>query len=107
MNSRGAPSQSAMTVRLHKGANSVSTFVLIPGAGGSSWYWSRVAPLLADAGHTALPIDLPGDDPAAGLDEYTRIVVDAIGNRPDVAVVAQSLGGFTAAMVCAQVDVAS
>ncbi|HEX4102488.1 MAG TPA: hypothetical protein VHY21_18425 [Pseudonocardiaceae bacterium] len=29
----------------------MSTFVLLPGAGGSAWYWSRVVPLLADAGH--------------------------------------------------------
>lgn len=40
----------------------VSTFVLLPGAGGSAWYWSRVVPLLADAGHEAIAVDLPGDD---------------------------------------------
>ena len=38
----------------------MSTFVLIPGAGGTAWYWHRVAPLLREAGHEAIPVDLPG-----------------------------------------------
>ncbi len=29
----------------------MSTFVLIPGAGGAAWYWHRVVPLLRAAGH--------------------------------------------------------
>ena len=81
--------------------------MLIPGAGGSAWYWSRVAPVLESAGHAAIAVDLPGDDDAAGLPEYTRIAVDAIGSRTDVVLVAQSLGGFTAPMVCDAVPVAS
>lgn len=82
----------------------MSTFVLVPGAGGTSWYWHRVAPLLERAGHTAVAIDLPGDDETAGLAEYTRIVARAIDGRDDVVLVAQSLGGFTAAMVAADAD---
>jgi pimeloyl-ACP methyl ester carboxylesterase len=85
----------------------MSTFILVPGAGGSAWYWSRVAPLLERAGHEAIAVDLPGDDARAGLPEYTRIVVDAIGDRADVALVAQSLGGFTAPLVCAAAPVSS
>jgi pimeloyl-ACP methyl ester carboxylesterase len=85
----------------------VSTFVLIPGAGGAAWYWSRVVPLLEGAGHHAIAVDLPGDDENAGLSEYTRIVVAAIGDRSDVVLVAQSLGGFTAPMVCEAVPVES
>ena len=38
----------------------MSTFVLIPGAGGVAWYWHRVVPLLTAAGHEAIPVDLPG-----------------------------------------------
>jgi pimeloyl-ACP methyl ester carboxylesterase len=83
------------------------TFVLIPGAGGAAWYWSRVAPLLGRAGHAAKAVDLPGDDATAGLEAYTQLVVDEIDGRTDVALVAQSLGGFTAAMVAARVSVAS
>ena len=83
------------------------TYALVPGAGGVAWYWSRVAPLLEKAGHTALPIDLPGDDPAAGLPEYVDIVVDAIGDRSDVVLVAQSLGGFTVPLVAQRVSLAA
>src|SRR5262249_58893360 len=74
----------------------MTTFVLIPGAGGSAWYWHRVVPLLREAGHEAIAVDLPGDDEAAGLREYAGLVTDAIGGRDDVVLVAQSLGGFTA-----------
>ena len=83
------------------------TFVLIPGAGGTAWYWHRIVPLLRQAGHEAIAVDLPGDDPAAGLPEYAGLVTSAIGSRRDVTLVAQSLGGFTAPLVAATVPVAS
>jgi pimeloyl-ACP methyl ester carboxylesterase len=83
----------------------MTTFALIPGAGGVSWYWHRVAPRLQAAGHAAIPIDLPGDDEAAGLPEYARLVADAIDGHDDVVLVAQSLGGFTAPLVAAAAPV--
>ena len=83
------------------------TFVLIPGAGGSAWYWHRVVPLLQAAGHEAIAVDLPGDDPAAGLPEYAGLVASAIGRRDNVVLVAMSLGGFTAPMVAARTPVRS
>ena len=83
----------------------MSTYALIPGAGGAAWYWHRVVPLLQEAGHEAIAVDLPGDDDTAGLPEYTRLVVSAIGDRNDVVLVAQSLGGFTAPLVAAAVPV--
>jgi pimeloyl-ACP methyl ester carboxylesterase len=78
----------------------VAIFVLIPGAGGSAWVYSRVAPLLVEAGHEAIAVDLPGDDETAGLTRYADLVVDAIGSHTDVVLVAGSLGGFTAPLVC-------
>src|SRR5262252_2374300 len=83
------------------------TFVLIPGAGGTAWYWHRVVPLLRQARHEAIAVDLPGDDPAAGLLEYTQLVVRAIGGRGNVVLVAQSLGAFTAPLVAAKIPVSS
>lgn len=83
------------------------TFVLIPGAGGTAWYWHRVAELLRAAGHEAIPVDLPGDNPAAGLAEYAALTTEAIGNHANVVLVAQSLGGFTAALVASKVPVRS
>ena len=79
--------------------------MLIPGAGGVAWYWSRVVPLLQRAGHEAVAVDLPGDDESAGLPEYARLVLEAIGERRDVVLVAQSLGGFTAPLVCERASV--
>ena len=81
------------------------TFVLVPGAGGSAWVWSRVTGLLVEAGHEAVAVDLPGDDERAGLARYAQLVVDAIGARSDVVLVAGSLGGFTAPLVCERVPV--
>jgi pimeloyl-ACP methyl ester carboxylesterase len=82
----------------------MASFVLIPGAGGVAWYWHRVVPLLARAKHDAIAVDLPSDDERAGLSAYADRVVEAIGGRR-VVLVAQSLGGFTAALVCARVPV--
>jgi pimeloyl-ACP methyl ester carboxylesterase len=79
----------------------MATFALVPGAGGVAWYWHRVVPLLEEAKHEAIAVDLPGDDPQAGLSDYAERVLDAIGTR-QVVLVAQSLGAFTAALVCAR-----
>jgi pimeloyl-ACP methyl ester carboxylesterase len=79
----------------------VGSYILLPGAGGSPWYWSRVVPLLEAAGHEAIAVDLPGADPEAGLPEYTRIALEAIGDRKEYVLAAQSLGGFTAPLVAA------
>src|SRR3954453_20601279 len=83
----------------------MANFVLIPGAGGAAWYWHRIVPLLQSAGHQALAVDLPGDDETRGLHAYAELVLAAIGGRPDVTLVAQSLGGFTAALVAARAAV--
>src|SRR5262249_9379863 len=76
----------------------MTTFVLIPGAGGAAWYWHRLLPLLEQAGHKALAVDLPGDDPHAGLHAYADRVIASIGKRNDVTLVAQSMGAFMAAL---------
>ncbi len=60
---------------------------------------------LVEAGHEAIAVDLPGDDETAGLPRYTELVVDAIGSRSEVVLVAGSLGGFTAPLVCERVPV--
>jgi pimeloyl-ACP methyl ester carboxylesterase len=86
----------------------MATYVLIHGAASDSWYWHLVVPRLRARGHDVVAPDLPSDDDSAGLSEYTDVVVDAIGgrtDRDDLVVVAQSLGGFTAPLVCDQVPV--
>ena len=83
----------------------MATYVLIHGAGSGSWYWHLVTPKLGELGHDVVAVDLPCDDDGAGLQEYADTVVGAVGDRPDVIVVAQSLAGFTAPLVCDRLPV--
>ena len=79
------------------------TFVLIHGAGDSSANWAGVAAELRARGHDVVAPDLPCEEPDAGLADYADAVVEAIGDRTGLVVVAHSLGGFTAPLVCARV----
>ena len=83
----------------------MATFVLIHGAGDVGWYWHLVEAELRRRGHDVVAPDLPCDDDAAGLPEYADTVVDAIGGRNDLVVVAQSFGGFTAPLVADRLPV--
>ena len=85
----------------------MTTYVLIHGAASDSWYWHLVAPELRARGHEVVAPDLPSDDDAAGFPEYAGAVVEAIGapSGDELVLVAQSLGGFTAPLVCEQVPV--
>jgi pimeloyl-ACP methyl ester carboxylesterase len=83
----------------------VTTFVLVPGAGGDTWFWHRLVAELESRGHHALAVQLPADDDSAGLDAYADTVVAAIGDRSPVVLVAQSMGGLTAPLVCDRVPV--
>ncbi len=83
----------------------MATFILLHGAGSDSWYWHLVEPELLARGHDVVAVDLPCDDDSAGLAEYVEVVVEAVGDRPDVVLVAQSLAGFVAPLVCERVPV--
>jgi pimeloyl-ACP methyl ester carboxylesterase len=79
---------------------SMATYALIHGGGDVGWYWHLVETELRERGHDVVAPDLPCEDESAGWPEYADAVVDAIGDRADVVVVAQSFGGFTAPIVC-------
>jgi pimeloyl-ACP methyl ester carboxylesterase len=83
----------------------MATFALIHGAGDVGWYWHLVQAELGQRGHDVVAPDLPCDDDSAGLSEYADTVIEAIGERTDLVVVAQSFGGFTAPLVCERVPV--
>jgi pimeloyl-ACP methyl ester carboxylesterase len=76
------------------------TFVLVPGAGGDAWYWHRVVPLLERRGARAVAVDLPAGDESAGLAEYADVIASAADGEDDVTIVAQSMGGLSAPLVC-------
>ena len=75
------------------------SIAFIPGAGGQGWLWHLVVADLRDRGFDAFAIDLPAADQTCGLPAYADTVVEAIADRTDVTLVAQSMGGFTAPLV--------
>ena len=84
-----------------------TTFALIPGAGGSAWFWHRVTPLLTATGATVIPVGLPADDDAADLTTYADVVTDAVAEvSGPLVLVGQSMGAFTAPMVATRVPTA-
>jgi len=85
----------------------VATYVLIHGASSDSWYWHLVIPLLRERGHRVIAPDLPSDQDWARFADYADVVVEAAEGHTtdsDLVVVAQSMGGFTAPLVCARVQ---
>ncbi len=83
----------------------MTTYVLVPGAGGDSFYWHLVAPRLRARGHEVVAPDLPAADEAAGIAEYADAVLAAVGDRTGLTVVAQSMGAFSAPLLCDRADV--
>ncbi|GAA3341733.1 alpha/beta fold hydrolase [Amorphoplanes nipponensis] len=84
---------------------SAKTYVLVPGAGGSAWYWHRLVPELRRLGQEAVAVDLPAADDAAGLREYSDTIVLAASDHRDVVLVAQSMGGLSAPLACDRLSV--
>jgi pimeloyl-ACP methyl ester carboxylesterase len=78
----------------------MATYALIHGAGDVGWYWHLVEAELRRRGHDAVAPDLPCEDDSAGLSEYADTVLEAIGDRGQLVVVAQSFGAYTAPLVC-------
>jgi pimeloyl-ACP methyl ester carboxylesterase len=83
----------------------LATFALIHGGGGSAWDWHLVVPELNERGHEPIAVDLPTEDGSAGWWMYADAVVDAVRERQPIIVVGHSLGGFTAPLVCARIQV--
>lgn len=81
----------------------MTTFALIHGGGSTAWDWHLITPLLENAGHEVVAVDLPIEDSNADLEDYVRTVVEAIGDRRHVIVVGHSLGGFTAPLVADEI----
>jgi pimeloyl-ACP methyl ester carboxylesterase len=80
--------------------NDMATYALIPGGGGDPWEWHRLVSQLTARGHEAIAVRLPSDDDSAGWSEYADAVMRAVGDRSELILVAGSMGGFTAPIVC-------
>ncbi len=81
------------------------TFVLLHGAGQTSWYWHLVTPQLVGANQEVLLVDFPVDDDACGLEDYASAALEVIGSRGELVLVAPSMAAFTAPIVATRTDV--
>jgi hypothetical protein len=81
----------------------MANFAFIHGAGDVGWYWHLVEAELRARGHATVAPDLPIENDKAGLAEYATAVVEAIDDRRDLVVVAQSFGGYVAPIVADRV----
>ena len=78
----------------------MTTFALVHGAYHGAACWDLLLPELEARGHSAVTMDLPADDPDAGVDAYADAVIEALkGSGPDVVVVGHSMGGLTIPVV--------
>jgi pimeloyl-ACP methyl ester carboxylesterase len=84
----------------------MTTFVLVPGAGGDAVYWHWLVPALERRGHQAVAVALPAADDSAGLAEYADVIERAAEGHDTVTLVAQSLGGLSAPLVATRRPVA-
>ena len=81
----------------------MATFALVHGAWHDAWCWHLLAPLLEQAGHEVIAMDLPCEDGAATFDTYADTVCDALdGTDDNVILVGHSLGGNTVPLVAAR-----
>ncbi|MFB9477639.1 alpha/beta fold hydrolase [Nonomuraea salmonea] len=85
----------------------MTTFALIHGGGGSAYDWHLLEPELRARGHDTVAVTLPMSDPEADLWTYADAVVEAVGERRPLVVVAHSWGGFVGPLVCARLEVAA
>lgn len=81
----------------------MTTFALVHGAWHGAWCWERLTPLLQQAGHDVVAMDLPSEDGAATFDTYADVVCAALqGCDDDVVLVGHSYGGNTVPLVAAR-----
>lgn len=72
-------------------------YVLVHGAWHDGRCWDALIDELEHRGRRATAVDLPAEDPEAGIDEYTAAVVEAVdgeGHPAETVVVAHSFGGL-------------
>ena len=80
----------------------MATFALVHGAWHGAWCWERLAPLLQQAGHDVVAMDLPIDDNSASCDNLADVVCSALdGCDGDVIAVGHSYGGLVIPLVAA------
>jgi pimeloyl-ACP methyl ester carboxylesterase len=81
----------------------MTTFALVHGGYHGAWCWEHLTPLLEQAGHDVVVMDLPLEDSAATFDTYADIVCEALDRcDDDVVLVGHSYAGNTIPLVAAR-----
>lgn len=81
----------------------MTTFALVHGGYHDSWCWERLTPLLEQAGHGVVTMDLPLEDSTATFDTYADVVCSALDDcGDDVVLVGHSYAGNTIPLVAAR-----
>lgn len=80
----------------------MATFVFVHGAGDAGWYWHLAEAELQARGHHTLAPGLPCDNEKASLDDYAATVTGLAAGQPDLVIVGQSYGAFTAVLAASQ-----
>jgi pimeloyl-ACP methyl ester carboxylesterase len=81
----------------------MTTFALVHGAWHDAWCWERLAPLLQQAGHDVVAMDLPIDDNAATFDTWADVVCAALDRTgDDLVLVGHSYSGHAIPLVAAR-----
>jgi len=87
----------------------MATYAIVHNAGDVGASWGMVAERLRARGHAVVAPDLPCEDERAGFGDYADVVAAAVAaagpRRGQLVVVAHSLGGFTAPLVCERLPV--
>ena len=71
----------------------MTTFALAHGAFHGAWCWELLTPLLEQAGHDVVAMELPIDDPSASFDDQADVVCSAIQGHDDAVLVGHSFAG--------------
>ena len=81
----------------------MTTFALVHGGYHGAWCWERLTPLLQQAGHGVVTMDLPLEDSTATFDTYADVVCAALDDcGDDVVLVGHSYAGNTIPLVAAR-----
>lgn len=98
----GYRARSCRATRRYGTLSGMATFALVHGAWHGAWCWDLVVPLLCEAGHSVVAVDLPCEDPTATFEDYADVVCAALDGRGPVVAVGHSLAGQTIPLVAAR-----
>ena len=78
----------------------MATFALVHGGWLGAWCWELLTPLLQQAGHDVIAVNLPAEDGTASFETYADVVCASLdGRTEDIILVGHSYGGNTIPLV--------